>query len=125
MNKLTLPSIAGISLLISSLIAVPVQASIITEENTETRETISLSEEMNAGNSNQYVLNTNSHVNTGVSVNTGDVIKIQASGIIRFGFFTGSGGPRGIIFNPEYNYFIDVPHGQLMVRVRQFGMQDL
>jgi len=73
----------------------------------------------------QYVFQTNSHVNTGISVNPGDKISVRASGSIRFGFFAGSGGPEGILFNPDYNYFINVLHGQLMVRVRQFGMQDL
>jgi hypothetical protein len=74
---------------------------------------------------NQYVFNTNSHVSTEISVKPGDKIKVVASGRVRFGMFAGAGGPMGIIFNPEYNYFIDVPHGQLMGRVRQFGMQDL
>jgi len=74
---------------------------------------------------NSYVFQTNSHINTGVSVNPGDRIKIEASGRIRFGFFAGSGGPKGILFNPEYNYFINLLHGQLMGRIRQFGMQEL
>lgn len=76
-------------------------------------------------NNNQYVFNTNSHINTGISVNPGDKIKITASGRIVFGFFAGSGGPRGIIFNPDYNYFVDIPHGHLIGRIRLFGMQDL
>jgi hypothetical protein len=78
----------------------------------------------NSGNVRQYTFNTRSHVNTGVSVNPGDVVTIQASGTIRFGLFAGSGGPRGIIFNPEYNYFIDIPHGQLIGRVKAFGMPE-
>jgi len=73
----------------------------------------------------QYVVNTNSHVNTGISVNAGDKIKVEASGRIRFGYFVGSGGPKGIFISPEYNYFVDIPHGQLMGRVRQFGAQEL
>lgn len=73
----------------------------------------------------QYVFNTNSHINTGISVNPGDKIRVQASGRIRFGFIAGSGGPKGILFNPDYNYFVDLLHGQLMGRIRQFGAQDL
>lgn len=73
----------------------------------------------------QYVFQTNSHVDTGISVNPGDKIRVQASGQIRFGVFAGAGGPKGIIFSPDYNYFIDIPHGQLMGRVRQFGAQEL
>lgn len=76
-------------------------------------------------NSNQYVFNTNSHVNTGISVNPGDKIRVEASGRIRFGDFVGSGGPKGIIISPEYNYFVDVPHGQLIGRIKQFGVEDL
>jgi len=75
--------------------------------------------------SNQYVFNTDSHVNTGISVNSGDKIKVEASGRIRFGYFVGSGGPKGILISPEYNYFVDIPHGQLMGRIRQFGAQEL
>lgn len=74
-----------------------------------------------ASTSNQYTFNTNSHINTGVSVNPGDVVTIQASGTIRFGFFAGSGGPLGILFNPDYNYFFNLLHGQLMGRVKRFG----
>lgn len=76
-------------------------------------------------NSKKYTFQTNSYTSTGISVNPGDKIKVQASGIIRFGLFTGSGRPRGIAFNPEYNYFIDMAHGQLMGRVKQSGMREL
>lgn len=72
-------------------------------------------------NRQQYTFNTNSHVNTGISVNPGDVVTIQASGTVQFGFFAGSGGPEGIFFNPDYNYFFNLLHGQLMGRVRRFG----
>jgi len=75
--------------------------------------------------SNQYVFNTNSHVSTGISVNPGDKIRVKASGRIRFGYFAGSGGPKGIIISPAYNYFTDVPHGQLIGRIKQFGAEDL
>jgi hypothetical protein len=75
--------------------------------------------------SNQYVFNTNSHVDTGISVNRGDKINIQASGRIAFGLFVGSGGPKGILINPDYNYFVDILHGQLMGRIRKFGARDL
>lgn len=88
------------------------------QQNTETPQN-------NTVTSKQYVFNTNSHVNTNISVNPGDEIKIQASGRIRFGFFAGLGGPRGILFNPNYNYFVNLLHGQLMGRIRQFGAQDL
>ncbi len=76
-------------------------------------------------NNNTYVFQTRSQINTELSVNSGDRISIRASGRIRFGFFAGSGGPRGILFNPRYNYIIDLPHGQLMGRVRTFGMSDI
>jgi hypothetical protein len=70
------------------------------------------------------VFYTNSFVETSISVNPGDKIKVQATGTIRFGLFAGSGGPEGIIFNPDYNYFVNIPHGQLIGRIRQFEMQD-
>jgi len=71
------------------------------------------------------VFSTNRFVDTGILVKSGDRIRITATGTIRFGLFTPSGGPNGIIFNPVYNYFADVPHGRLMARFRQPGMQDL
>lgn len=88
------------------------------QQNTE-------SPQNSAANGKQYVFQTNSHVDTGISVNPGDKIRVEASGRIRFGVFAGAGGPKGIIFSPEYNYFVDIPHGQLMGRVRQFGAQEL
>jgi len=69
-----------------------------------------------------YVFQTNSYINTGLSVNPGDRIKIQASGRVRFGFIAGSGGPKGIAFNPDYNLFFSRPHGELMGRLRRSGM---
>lgn len=75
--------------------------------------------------SNQYVFNTNSYVNTNLSVNRGDKIRVEASGRVRFGAFVGAGGPRGIITSPQYNYFTDVPHGQLIGRIKQAGAGDL
>lgn len=68
---------------------------------------------------------TNRFVNTGISVSPGDRILIKANGTIGFGLFAGSGGPTGILFNSDYNYFVDVPHGRLMARFRQPGMRDL
>jgi hypothetical protein len=120
MNKLVARSIVGISLFVSSFVAVPAQASPVIDAANPIR-----IQQKIARSSNQYVFQTNSHVNTGVSVNPGDTIKIKASGRIRFGFFAGSGGPKGILFNPDYNYFIDMFHGQLMGRIRGFGMADL
>jgi hypothetical protein len=75
--------------------------------------------------SNQYVFNTNSYINTNLSVNPGDKIRVEASGRVRFGAFVGAGGPRGIIISPQYNYFTDVPHGQLIGRIKQPGAEDL
>lgn len=75
--------------------------------------------------SKQYVFNTNSYVNTNLSVNPGDKIRVEASGRVRFGSFVGSGGPRGIMISPQYNYFTDVPHGQLIGRSKQSGTEDL
>ncbi|MBD2311141.1 hypothetical protein H6G20_05535 [Desertifilum sp. FACHB-1129] len=72
-----------------------------------------------------YIFQTNSFTDTGVSVNAGDRLKIQATGLVRFGFMAGSGGPRGIAFNPEYNVFLHMAHGQLMARIRRPGMRDL
>ncbi len=71
------------------------------------------------------VFKTNSYITTGISVTSSDRIKIEASGSVRFGMFAGSGTPNGIIINPVYNYFPDVPHGFLMARFRQPGMGDL
>ncbi len=68
---------------------------------------------------------TNSFVNTGMLVNAGDKLSISATGRITFGWFAGSGGPLGIFFNPDYNYFFNVPHGYLMARVYQPGLRDL
>lgn len=78
-----------------------------------------------AGSRPIYVFQTNSYVSTDLLVNPGDRIKIQASGRIRFGFIAGSGGPKGIAFNPDYNFFIDMAHGQLMARIRRSGMRPL
>lgn len=72
-----------------------------------------------------YVFQTNSYINTGMTVSPGDRINIQASGRVRLGFVAGSGGPRGIAFNPEYNLFLHMAHGQLMARIRQPGMRAL
>lgn len=71
------------------------------------------------------VFKTNSFVNTGISLNRGDRVKINASGWVKFGIFAALGGPNGIIFNLNYNYFPSVPHGRLMARFRQSGMRDL
>lgn len=71
------------------------------------------------------VFQTNSYISTGISVTSSDRIKIEASGSVRFGMFAGLGTPNGIIINPVYNYFPDVPHGFLMARFRQRGMGDL
>lgn len=78
-----------------------------------------------SGNGSQYTFNTNSYIDTGIAVNRGDKLIIQAGGSIRFGLFAGSGGPTGISFNPIYNHFVDLPHGYLIGRVRQPGMQNL
>ena len=73
----------------------------------------------------QYIFNTNSHINTNISVNPGDKVRVEASGRIRFGAFVGSGGPEGILISPTYNYFVDIPHGQLIARIRRFGAENL
>ncbi len=70
------------------------------------------------------VFQTNSRITTNLSVEPGDRVEIKASGSIRFGFFAGSGGPRGISFNPNFNYFKEIPHGQLIGRIKQAGMED-
>jgi hypothetical protein len=70
------------------------------------------------------VFSTNSSLDTGISIKSGDKIRVRASGTIRFGLLAGSGGPNGIIIDPTYNYFLDVPHGRLMARFRQPGMGD-
>ncbi|NJL86780.1 MAG: hypothetical protein HC886_13685 [Leptolyngbyaceae cyanobacterium SM1_1_3] len=67
---------------------------------------------------------TNSFIDTGISVRAGDALEIKASGTVRFGFFVGSGGPEGIFIDPDYNYFIDVPHGSLLGRISRPGIQD-
>jgi hypothetical protein len=127
MSKAISLLIANISIIVGTFVAVPVQATI--QESVISRIDVNQVKQQRsqggASNSNQYVFSTNSHIDTGISVNSGDTIIITANGTIRFGFFAGSGGPEGIIFNPVYNYFIDLPHGQLMGRIRQFGMEDL
>jgi hypothetical protein len=70
------------------------------------------------------VFETNSFVNTNISLSRGDRVKIKASGIVSFGIIAGEGGPDGIRFYPSYNYFPSVPHGHLMVRYRQGGMRN-
>ncbi len=72
-----------------------------------------------------YVFQTNSYINTGMAVSPGDRINIQASGRVRFGFVAGAGSAKGIAFNPEYNLFLHMAHGQLMARIRQPGMRAL
>jgi len=94
-------------------------------KSTQTSSAQTGSAQTGVGNGRKYAVQTNSHINTGISVNPGDKIRVQASGRIRFGFVAGSGGPMGIIFNPDYNYFIDIPHGQLMGRIKQFGAPEL
>lgn len=59
----------------------------------------------------------NSYVNTGIKVKCGDIVTIRASGTVRFGDFAGSGGPEGILFNTDYNYFPDLLHGCLIGRL--------
>ncbi|WP_226594364.1 PPC domain-containing protein [Microseira wollei] len=68
---------------------------------------------------------TNSFVSTGRTFAPGDELDIRASGRINFGFVAGSGGPNGIDFPADYNYFPDVSHGRLMGRIKQPGMEDL
>lgn len=77
------------------------------------------------GDNGSTVFYTNSHITTSISVNPGDTIKVQASGTVRFGAFAGSGGPQGISFRSNYNYFKNIPHGQLIGRIKQPGMQNL
>jgi hypothetical protein len=72
------------------------------------------------------IFKTNSSVDTDIPVNRGDRIQFKATGTVLFGIFAGSGSPNGILLpSLEYNYFIDLLHGQLMGRIRQSGMQDL
>lgn len=77
------------------------------------------------GDNGSTVFNTNSRITTNISVNPGDTIRVQASGTVRFGAFAGSGKPQGISFNSNYNFFADIPHGQLIGRIKQPGMQNL
>lgn len=63
----------------------------------------------------------NSYVNTGIQVKCGDMVTIRASGRVTFGDFAGSGGPEGIIFNTDYNYFPDLLHGCLIGRLSMPG----
>ena len=139
MNNLTSLLIAGAAMLGCSLVAGPTQAfsepapshasSLSADRpNISPSDGVAHAKPANrllAANAKQYVFQTNSHIDTGVTVNPGDKLTIAASGRVRFGFFAGSGGPNGILFNPDYNYFLTMPHGQLMGRVRQFGAQDL
>ena len=59
----------------------------------------------------------NGYVNTRIQVRCGDTVGIRASGYVTFGAFAGRGGPEGIAFNNEYNYFKDMLHGCLIGRV--------
>ncbi|NJP08731.1 MAG: hypothetical protein HC866_03975, partial [Leptolyngbyaceae cyanobacterium RU_5_1] len=77
------------------------------------------------GENGSTVFYTNSRITTTISVNLGDTIKVQASGTVRFGAFAGSGGPHGISFRRNYNFFANIPHGQLIGRIKQSGMQNL
>ena len=60
----------------------------------------------------------NGFVDTGIPIKRGDGVIIRANGVVTFGVFAGKGGPEGISFNPEYNYFQNIPHGCLIGRVR-------
>ena len=66
----------------------------------------------------------NSMVETGVAIQTGDVITIHASGVVTLGIFAGQSGPEGIQFNPAYSYFPDSPHGCLVGRIRPSPDED-
>lgn len=95
------------------------------QNTTATSQNTATAPQNTTANSKQYVFNTNSHINTGISINPGDKIRVAVSGTVRFGFFVGSGGPEGIIISPDYNYFFDIPHGQVIGRLRQFGAREL
>jgi hypothetical protein len=71
-----------------------------------------------------YAFGVRRFVNTRIAVQRGDKITIRATGAINFGFLAGPGGPQGILFNPDYNYFTDLPHGCLIARVRNTGSDD-
>lgn len=71
-----------------------------------------------------YSVGVSSFVKTGVQIKRGDKITISASGLVSFGLFAGQGGPEGIQFGTNYNYFSDVPHGCLLARVRHSLEED-
>lgn len=61
----------------------------------------------------------NSYVDTKISVKRGDKLKFRANGTVKFGFWlAGSGGPEGIVFNTDYNYFTNRLHGCLIGLVK-------
>jgi hypothetical protein len=70
------------------------------------------------------VFGVNSYVNTRIAIGRGDRITIRATGLVTFGLLAGQGSPQGIPFNPAYNYFVDLPHGCLIGRVRNTGADD-
>ena len=74
--------------------------------------------------SSSYVFGVNRFVNTRIVIQRGDKLTIRAAGLVSFGFLAGPGGPQGILFNPDYNYFPDLTHGCLIARVRNTGAED-
>lgn len=69
-----------------------------------------------------FLFRVNNWVSTGIPIKRGDKIVIKASGKVKFGGYVGSGGPEGIVgVSSNYNYFDNIRHGSLIVRVRQPG----
>lgn len=62
---------------------------------------------------------TNSALNTGIVLKSGDSVKFRATGIIRFGRFTPTGGPEGVdpLHGSQYNLVRNFKHGALIGRI--------
>ncbi len=73
----------------------------------------------NSASGGRYLFGLNNYIDTGISVQRGDIIELRAGGIIRFGPIAGLGGPEGISFGTLFNRFENLPHGRLIARVTQ------
>ncbi|MEO1053726.1 MAG: hypothetical protein AAFX87_24025 [Bacteroidota bacterium] len=67
------------------------------------------------------VSSSKSAVSTGVYINEGDMVKMSASGSVRYGTWAGSGGPSGISGFTSYNHVRGAKHGALLGRIGGSG----
>jgi hypothetical protein len=74
----------------------------------------------------EYVFQLNGRGSTGVVIKRGDRLTFRASGLVSFGAFAGSGGPKGIDGFRAYNLLrnADIQHGAFIARIKQPNAND-